>query len=103
MPKKLFIGGLSWNTNEGGLRAAFEQFGELDEVKVVVDRNTNRSRGFGFITFQNEADAQTAIDEMNGKELDGRTIKVDVAQDRGSRRGGGRPQYNRDDRDRNRW
>ena len=103
MSKKLFIGGLSWNTNEGGLRAAFEQFGELEEVKVIVDRHTNRSRGFGFITFQNEADAQNAIDEMNGKELDGRTIKVDVAQDRGARRGGGRPQRNRDDRDRNRW
>jgi RNA recognition motif-containing protein len=103
MPKKLFIGGLSWNTNEEGLRAAFEQYGELDEVKVVVDRNTNRSRGFGFITFQNDADAQTAIEEMDGKELDGRTIKVDVAQDRGPRRDGDRPRYNRDDRDRNRW
>ena len=105
MSKKLFIGGLSWNTNEGGLRAAFEQYGELDEVKVVVDRNTNRSRGFGFITFQNDADAQTAIEEMDGKELDGRTIKVDVAQDRAPRRGGGggRSNYNRDDRDRNRW
>ncbi len=107
MSKKLFIGGLSWNTNDDGLRQAFESFGELEEVKVIFDRQTNRSRGFGFVTYQNDADAQTAIEEMNGKELDGRAINVDVAQDKPRRNdrgggggggGGGRPRYNRDDR-----
>ena len=87
MSKKLFVGGLSWGTDEYSLRAAFEQFGELEEVKVITDRDTGRSRGFGFVTFAGADDADKAIDEMNGKELDGRTIAVDVAKDR--RRGGG--------------
>jgi RNA recognition motif-containing protein len=54
MSKKLFVGGLSWNTTEGGLTAAFEKFGELREVKVVLDRDTGRSRGFGFVTFTSD-------------------------------------------------
>ena len=80
MPKKLFIGGLSWNTNEGGLRAAFEQFGQLDEVKVVVDRNTNRSRGFGFVEMSNGDEAQAAISAVNGKDVDGRALNVSEAR-----------------------
>lgn len=96
MSKKLFVGGLSWGTNDDGLRQAFETFGELAEVKVVSDRDTGKSRGFGFVTFVEPDDADKAAAEMNGTELDGRSIRVDQAQDKGPRRddrgggGGGR-------------
>jgi RNA recognition motif-containing protein len=89
MSKKLFVGGLSWGTDENGLRAAFEQFGEIVEVKVITDRDTGRSRGFGFVTFAEADDANRAIEEMNGTALDGRNIAVNEAHDRGDRRGGG--------------
>ena len=96
MQKKLFIGGLSWDTNESGLRAAFERFGDIEELKIITDRNTGRSRGFGFITFSDEAAAQTAMSEMDGTELDNRTIKVNEAQERKPRRGGGGRRFNRE-------
>jgi len=94
MSKKLFVGGLSWGTNEDGLHAAFERFGALEEAKVITDRDTGRSRGFGFVTFANPEDAETAMSEMDGTELDGRTIKVNVAHER-NRGGGGGGGYNR--------
>ena len=89
MSKKLFVGGLSWNTDDGGLQAAFEKFGEVVEAKVITDRDTGRSRGFGFVTFAEADDCQRAKDEMNGTELDGRTLNVDIARDRCDSRGGG--------------
>lgn len=82
MSKKLFVGGLSWGTSDDGLRAAFESFGEIVEAKVVLDRDTGRSRGFGFVTFADDAAATRAIEEMNGVELEGRNIRVDEAHDR---------------------
>ena len=89
MSQKLFVGGLSWGTGREELEQAFAQFGELLEVTVVTDRETGRSRGFGFVSFANEEDAERAIQEMNGTNLDGRTIRVDKAQERS--RGGGGP------------
>ena len=91
MSKKLFVGGLSWGTDEHGLREAFEQFGALEEVKVITDRDTGRSRGFGFVTFGDAEEAEKAMNELNGSQLDGRTIAMDVARDRRDRggRGGG--------------
>ena len=89
MSKKLFVGGLSWNTTQEGLREAFERFGALEEVKIITDRDTGRSRGFGFVTFTDDAAAQGAIDELDGTSLDGRSITVSEARDRGPRRGGG--------------
>ncbi len=92
MTSKLFVGGLSWNTNDEGLRAAFASYGEIQEAKVIMDRETGRSRGFGFVTFAEETGAKAAL-EMDGKPLDGRTLRVDLArdqQDRGSRDGGDR-------------
>jgi RNA recognition motif-containing protein len=80
--KKLFVGGLSWGTSDDGLRAAFEPFGEIVEAKVILDRDTGRSRGFGFVTFSDDAAATRAIEEMNGTELEGRAIRVDEAHDR---------------------
>ena len=88
MGNRLFVGSLSWNTNDQGLRAAFERFGTVDDAKVIEDRETGRSRGFGFVTFSEESAAQTAIDEMNGAELDGRTLVVNEAQERAPRGGG---------------
>ena len=90
MSKKVFVGGLSWGTTDAGLQEAFEVFGEVTEARVIKDRDTGRSRGFGFVTFAEDDSASRAIEEMNEKELDGRVIRVNEAQDR--RRGpqGGR-------------
>lgn len=89
MSKKLFVGGLSWGTDDEGLRQAFSKFGNISEAKVITDRETGRSRGFGFVTFDSDSDAMSAMSEMDGKELDGRTIKVNEAQERAPRSGGG--------------
>lgn len=89
MSKKLFVGSLSWDTDDHGLRTAFEQFGPVEDAKVINDRDTGRSRGFGFVTFSSEADAQKAMQEMNGAVLDGRTLNVNEAQERSGGGGGG--------------
>ncbi len=89
MAKKLFVGGLSWGTTDEGLREAFGRFGEVTEARVLLDRDTGRSRGFGFVSFNDDAAAQNAIDQMNGASLDGRSIRVNEAEDRGPRGGGG--------------
>ena len=89
MSKKLFVGGLSWGTDSDGLRTAFEQFGEVTDSAVISDRETGRSRGFGFVTFANNSDADNAIEGMNGKELDGRALNVNEAKERAPRGGGG--------------
>lgn len=90
MGNKLFVGGLAWATSDEGLREAFEQFGEVTDAKVITDRETGRSRGFGFVTFDQPSDAEAAKDAMDGAELDGRRIRVDIAEDRRGGGGGGR-------------
>jgi len=82
MAKKLFVGNLSWNTQDEGLQEAFAQFGEVTEAKVITDRTSGRSRGFGFVTFANDDAGDDAISAMDGQDLDGRTIRVNVAQER---------------------
>jgi RNA recognition motif-containing protein len=89
MAKKLFVGGLSGDTVDDGLRQAFASHGQITEAKVITDRYTGRSRGFGFVTFAQDEDAKAAISKMDGTSLDGNTIKVNEAQER-SPRGGGR-------------
>ena len=89
MGNKLFVGSLSWDTDDQGLQAAFEQFGEVTDAKVITDRDTGRSRGFGFVGFENAEDAAKAQEEMDGVELDGRTIRVNEAQERRGGGGGG--------------
>lgn len=86
MSKKLFVGGLSWGTDNAALELAFGRFGDVAEAQVVMDRETSRSRGFGFVTYKQDEAAETAIAQMDGSSLDGRTIKVNEAHDR---RGGG--------------
>jgi RNA recognition motif-containing protein len=89
MAKKLFVGGLAWATTDDGLRQAFERFGQVAEAKVIMDRETGRSRGFGFVSFNDDAQGNAAMQEMDGGQLDGRTIKVNEAQERAPRPGGG--------------
>lgn len=86
---KLFIGGLAWHTDDATLRQKFEEFGQVEEAVVVKDRDTGRSRGFGFVRFTQESDAEAAIQAMNNVEFDGRTIRVDKASDRSGGGGGG--------------
>jgi cold-inducible RNA-binding protein len=88
MSKKLFVGNLSWDTNDDSLNAAFSTFGEITEATVISDRHSGRSRGFGFVTFVDDEAADKATAELNGTELDGREIKVDVAQARDRSRDG---------------
>ena len=89
MSKKLFVGGLSWGTDDNSLRQAFETHGEVTEAKVILDRDSGRSRGFGFVTFTDPAGADAAIQALDGADLDGRTIRVNEAQERRPRGGGG--------------
>jgi len=82
MGKKLFVGGLAWATDDESLSRAFEEHGTVEEAKVICDRDTGRSRGFGFVTFQSEEDARSAKDAMDGQEMDGRQLRVDFANDK---------------------
>ena len=79
---KVFIGGLSWNTDESTLSQTFEQVGEVTEVNIIKDQETGRPRGFGFVTFTSSEDANRAVERFDGKELDGRNVKVNIAEDR---------------------
>ena len=88
MSNKLFVGGLSWNTTDDGLRQAFETYGEVTDAVVIKDRETGRSRGFGFVTFSASESASSAISQMDGTTLDGRSIRVNEAKER-TRSGGG--------------
>jgi cold-inducible RNA-binding protein len=88
MGRRLYVGNLSYNTTELGLRDAFGQLGTVAETKLVMDRDTGRPRGFGFVEMSSDQEAQEAIQQLNGRELDGRAITVNEAQERGA--GGGR-------------
>lgn len=93
MNDKLFVGNLSFNTTENDLQDAFAAFGTVMEANLMVDRMSGRPRGFGFVTMSTPEEAQKAIDEMNGKSLDGRELTVNIAKPREERSGGGRRQY----------
>jgi RNA recognition motif-containing protein len=88
MGNKLFVGGLAWATDDHSLRAVFEAHGSVTDSKVITDRETGRSRGFGFVTFSTGDEAAAAMGALDGTELDGRQIRVNEAQER-SRGGGG--------------
>jgi len=102
MENKLFVGNLSFQTTENDLQDAFEAFGTVTEANLMMDRATGRPRGFGFVTMSTAEEAQHAIDGLNGKEIGGRAVTVNVARPReerpaGNRRGddrrGGRNRY----------
>ncbi|RHZ67012.1 hypothetical protein Glove_303g97 [Diversispora epigaea] len=82
MSVKLFVGGLSWGTDDRALKGKFEEFGNVEDAVVIRDRETGRSRGFGFVTYSSNEEAEAAIQSLNDQEFDGRTIKVDRASER---------------------
>ncbi len=87
--KKLYIGNLPFSTTDADLRAAFEPFGQVQSASVVIDRETGRSRGFGFVEMANDNEAATAIEKMNGAPLGGRSLQVNEARPK-AEGGGGR-------------
>ena len=89
MSKKLFVGGVSWSTTDASLRTAFETHGEVLDASVITDRDTGRSRGFAFVTMADADGAQRAIAELDGALLDGRSVRVNEAEEKS--RGGGGP------------
>ena len=90
MSKRLFIGNLAWSTTEDTLRAALEEGGRTCEsVRIIMDRETGRPRGFAFAEMASEEDTQAVIGDLNGQELDGRPLRVNEAEDRPPRRDGG--------------
>jgi cold-inducible RNA-binding protein len=95
MSNKLFVGNLSFNTTENDLQDAFAAHGTVTETNLMMDRTTNRPRGFAFVTMSTGEEAQKAISALNGTELDGRAITVNVARPREERPagGGGRREY----------
>jgi cold-inducible RNA-binding protein len=80
MAKKLYVGGLSYNTTDEGLKEAFAKAGAVSSAKVITDRMTGRSRGFGFVEMDDDAEADKAIEMYNGQELDGRRLTVNEAR-----------------------
>ena len=95
MSNKLFVGNLSFNTTENDLQDAFAAHGTVTETNLMVDRATSRPRGFGFVTMSSAEEAQSAIEGLNGRDLDGRALTVNVAKPREERPagGGGRREY----------
>ena len=76
----IYVGNLSWGMRQEGLQEAFEEYGEVVEAKVIVDRETGRSRGFGFVEMANDEEAKAAIEGLNGKEIDGRPLRVNESR-----------------------
>ncbi|MDR0591287.1 MAG: RNA-binding protein [Candidatus Nomurabacteria bacterium] len=81
--QNLFVGSLSYDTTDDSLKAFFESVGEVKSARVITDRESGRSRGFGFVEFEDAANNQKAVDELNGKSLDGREITVSLARAKG--------------------
>ncbi len=84
----IYVGNLSNEVTEEDLKQAFETFGEVESVKIIKDKYTNRSKGFGFVEMASKAEGQSAIDGLNGKELKGRALNVNEARPRTESRGG---------------
>ncbi len=88
--KNIFVGNLSFNTNEDELRQLFEPYGQVDRVSIMTDRDTGRSRGFGFVEMASNDDGEKAIAGLNGSQIGGRTLNVNEARPKTERGGGGR-------------
>jgi cold-inducible RNA-binding protein len=87
--KNIFVGNLSFNTGEDELRQLFEQYGQVDRVSILTDRDTGRSRGFGFVEMANAEEGDKAIAALNGTQYGGRTLNVNEARPKAERAGGG--------------
>ena len=88
--KNIFVGNLSYGATEDGLRSMFETYGMVDRVSLVTDRDTGQARGFGFVEMSNSSEADRAIAELNGRELDGRALNINEARPKGERPSGNR-------------
>lgn len=89
MAKKLYVGNLTYNVNESDLEAIFSPHGTVQSAQVIIDRDTNRSKGFGFVEMGSDAEAQAAVQALDGQEHDGRRLTVNEAKPREPRSGGG--------------
>jgi len=87
--KNIFVGNLSFGTTEDTLRAAFEPYGSVDNVNIIRDRDTGQPRGFAFVEMSNDSEANNAINGLNGKDLDGRSLNVNEARPKSDRGGSG--------------
>lgn len=109
MEKRLYVGGLSYDTPEATLKDVFSQAGTVESAHIIMDRSTNQSKGFGFVEMSSEEEAKKAIELLDGKELDGRTLTVNIARPKednpqgGDRRGNSRGFGGNGHRNRNRW
>ena len=102
--KNIFVGNLSFSSTEDAVRGLFEQFGAVDRVSIITDRDTGRSRGFAFVEMSNDAEAERAISALNGSDYGGRRLNVNEARPKEERpRGGGGGGYGGDRGGRNRW
>ncbi|MFY9457474.1 MAG: RNA-binding protein [Candidatus Spechtbacterales bacterium] len=99
MAKKLYVGGLSYDTTENTLKETFSGAGTVESAVVIMDRMSGRSKGFGFVEMSSDEEAQKAIEMFNGKEIDGRSITVNEARPMEPRTGGGGGGFRRDSRD----
>jgi len=96
MAKKLYVGGLSYNTTEDTLKDAFSAAGTVESATIIIDRMTNRSKGFGFVEMSSDEEAQKAVEMLNGKDIDGRNVTVNEArpmEPRAPRQGGSRNRW----------
>jgi RNA recognition motif-containing protein len=82
MGRKLYVGNLSYNTYEDGLRSLFQSFGQVDSVRIITDRDSGQSKGFGFVEMGTDEQARAAIEGTNGREFEGRQLKVNEAMDK---------------------
>ena len=82
---QIYVGNMSYGTTESTIEELFSQFGEVESVKLITDRETGRAKGFGFVTMNDDAAANKAIEELNGKEYDGRTLRINEAKPREER------------------
>ena len=82
----IYVGNLSYDTRENDLRTAFEEFGAVESVKIIMDKYTDRSKGFGFVEMKNDDEGNKAISDLNGKDLNGRDLKVNAAHPREERK-----------------
>ena len=89
MGKKLYVGNLSYDADQASLEAMFSEFGTVESVSIITDRDTGRSKGFGFVEMSSDSEAQAAIDALDGKESEGRAMKVNEAKPKVNRSGGG--------------
>ena len=87
--KNIFVGNLSFGATEGSVRSLFEAYGAVDRVSIVTDRDTGQARGFGFVEMSNNTEADRAINELNGRDLDGRALNVNEARPKTDRAAGG--------------